>query len=154
MGRTYKFVILICLFLSCGATFAVEHTFVSIPLEVKDFHTEIEGLSADFMTKLQSVVSQIPQDILNKLVIAHQTSNQTATVRVTSTDDIASQEKSFITTRTPIVQKGLSTLLGQSVTGKVPTIGLCFSGGGMRALLLTLGFLSAAQKNGLLDSSM
>lgn len=69
--------------------------------------------------------------------------------------DLSEQEKNFITVRTPKIQKSLSVFLDNekdvAAYDKAPCIALCFSGGGYRAMLETVGSLMAAQETGLLD---
>jgi cytosolic phospholipase A2 len=68
---------------------------------------------------------------------------------------LGDQEQEFLFKRRKIVKPALEKFLGQSLHDyQVPRIAFCFSGGGYRAMLETLGFLSGAEQIGLLDTAM
>lgn len=65
------------------------------------------------------------------------------------------KEQEFLVRRMARVKNALEGMLDKSVDPKyIPKIALCFSGGGYRAMLETLGWLTGAEKIGLLDSSV
>lgn len=67
---------------------------------------------------------------------------------------LCTQEDSFREHRRSKSRVGLEQLLAVNLESQnLPTIAFCFSGGGMRALVLTLGFLEGAQQTGLLEST-
>lgn len=75
-----------------------------------------------------------------------------ATVRATT--DLSNEEKNFIQKRKAKVKNALEKLLNRRIDNdKVPNIALCFSGGGYRAMIETIGSLEAADTIGLLDST-
>ncbi len=86
--------------------------------------------------------------------------NETAVVRTGV--DISQNEVAFRSKRLPIIRKAIADLMQDPVkakvvsqpTIKVPTIGLCISGGGYRAMLAGNAYIAAADKMGLLNSSM
>jgi len=62
-------------------------------------------------------------------------------------------EKMFLSSRNARVQIALSRLLGKTIEEQdIPSIGFCGSGGGVRAQYGTLGWLSAADSLGLIDT--
>lgn len=64
-------------------------------------------------------------------------------------------ENIFKQQRYPMVKKGLEKFLGMPLTAnQVFNTAFVGSGGGYRAMILTLGYLLAAQESGLLDASM
>lgn len=76
--------------------------------------------------------------------------NTIARVRISKA--ISPQEKKYIQYRTSFVRKYLKTFLSYEIPKNyTPKIAFMGSGGGYRAMLSTLGFLSGAKKMGLLD---
>ena len=64
-------------------------------------------------------------------------------------------ENAFRTTRGQTVQRSLEKALGEKIDpAHLPTIGLCLSGGGYRAMIAALGTLIGADDIGLLGSTM
>lgn len=75
--------------------------------------------------------------------------------QVRSSQELCNDEVSFREYRFLQTHQALEALLETSLDKKhAPTIAFCFSGGGMRALVLTLGFLEGAQQIGLFDTAM
>ncbi len=65
------------------------------------------------------------------------------------------EEQEFLNNRMAKVKNALERMLDKQVDSKyIPKIALCFSGGGYRAMLETLGWLTGAERMGLLDSSV
>jgi len=82
----------------------------------------------------------------------HEYSKRMAFSRVTQKYELSEQERDYVFLRTKNVHTRLEELLGQPIDLKaIPRIGFCFSGGGFRAMVSTLGFLKGAQQIGLLD---
>ncbi|TET06247.1 hypothetical protein E3J79_02765 [Candidatus Dependentiae bacterium] len=73
-------------------------------------------------------------------------------VQVYVGNDLCVEENNYLKNRYPKVKKALESLLRRSLTGKVLTIAVVCSGGGIRATLTTLGFLRGLKKIGLLDA--
>ena len=71
---------------------------------------------------------------------------------VRSGSDLCREEKIYIDQRKKHVRAKLETLCDTKLTTEhVPTIAICCSGGGFRAMFATLGFISGAAETGLLD---
>lgn len=78
-----------------------------------------------------------------------------AQVRFTPEDHLCDNERAFCAQRKTYIRDGLSRLLNRDVAPEhIPTIALCCSGGGYRAMVLTLGFLKGLHETGLLDCTM
>lgn len=77
-----------------------------------------------------------------------------STILVREGNVMSSNEAEFIAERSKVTKPAIAKLLSlESIdTEKAPRIALCCSGGGIRALLCTLGWLSATQKTGLYDA--
>ena len=75
-------------------------------------------------------------------------------VRVTPHDSIGSAEKRYCNERRAAIQKCLKNLECLEYQQEPPTIAVCFSGGGFRAMFLSLGFLQGLEEAGLLESIM
>lgn len=72
---------------------------------------------------------------------------------VRNSNILSPQETKYINDRSKITQNAFKNLLiNQVENGKAPRIAVCFSGGGYRAMIATLGFLKGAKKIGLLDA--
>lgn len=90
-------------------------------------------------------------DKIIKLISKHKYIKAEAKVRVGN--NLCKQEKDFIYYRKKIVKNNLEKLLGIQIKNyAVPNIALCFSGGGYRAMISTLGSLLGAQQIEILDS--
>lgn len=69
--------------------------------------------------------------------------------------ELSQDELNFINERKPKTKEALEALLGQTLTNEqVPTIAFCFSGGGYRAMIETIGSLDAAEDLGLLQTAL
>jgi len=99
-----------------------------------------------------AMLCNVPNALLHS-VIGHSPHEQhDAVVRFAPQDEIGADEKVYLQQRMAKTHEALEQFLGIPVSPeKQPRIGLCFSGGGFRAMLLTLGFLIGAQDCGLLD---
>jgi len=113
-----------------------------------------KGTLKDLYRTLKKIVQPLIQELdgidLTKEIPEY--SAPTALVRKTFST-IGSQERAWLKKRNHYVANGLNHFLNKNIPlHDVPRIGLCFSGGGLRATLLTLGFLLGAHESGLLDS--
>jgi cytosolic phospholipase A2 len=96
----------------------------------------------------------LPGEVLDYFVSSPDSDKQTAQVRVNTTNEPGAEEQSFLTKRLPRVKSALERFFNSSLEKcAVPRIALCFSGGGFRAMALTLGFLCGMQNLGLLDAT-
>ncbi len=87
----------------------------------------------------------------NPLVSQNTHQNQIAQVRIGP--NLPQAELDFLDTRRKQVKKSLERLLSKKLNGSfIPNIALVNSGGGIRALLSSLGFHIGAQKTGLLNT--
>ena len=135
-----------------------------IPFELEHYHIDnnrwpqfftdfYEGMKQT-LHDLADNLSHLPEALCS-LIVQHPHYNDEAHVRYSESDDICQEEKTFIDSRMPHVKKNLEKILHVKLNDdQVPKIGLVFSGGGFRAMLMTLGFLCGAQDIGLLDCSM
>lgn len=76
---------------------------------------------------------------------------RTQTAYVVLRNDMGEDEKKFIQANADSVKDTLEKFIGTPINGKAPRIALCFSGGGYRAMLYTLGSLKGLQEAGLLS---
>jgi len=73
--------------------------------------------------------------------------------KVRTCSHLCRREYGFLNKRKFYVKKGLEKFLGTEIAEEqLPTIGLCFSGGGYRSMIGTLAFLNESHKVGLLDA--
>lgn len=85
----------------------------------------------------------------------HTFNTKAAFVRYAPNNELCAEERAFINNRLPHARESMEKFLGMKLTEQnMPRIGLCFSGGGFRAMNLTLGFLKGAEDSGLFDSCM
>jgi len=99
-----------------------------------------------------TALRNIPSTMLHLIINHHTHEQQDAYVRFTDKDELGPEEKLYLIQRTSRTHEGLERFLEAVIDKeKQPRIALCFSGGGIRSTLLTLGFLIAAQDAGLLD---
>ena len=101
-----------------------------------------------FVIQTDSLLEQIV-----KIVGKHKYIDKNATARIST--DICDQEKNFLAKRKPIVKKSVERFTKTKfLSNNIPTIALCFSGGGYRAMIGTMGSMLAAKDIGLLDSTI
>ncbi|MGE0010244.1 MAG: hypothetical protein AB7F19_06960 [Candidatus Babeliales bacterium] len=85
----------------------------------------------------------------------HIFNNKPAFVRYAPNNELCAAERAFINNRLPHAREALEKFLETKLDeNSMPRIALCFSGGGFRAMNLTLGFLKGAHDTGLFESSM
>ena len=93
-------------------------------------------------------ITSIKQSIREKYPVAQTLSD--AQLQVRQGQDLCPRELTFLQNRTPKVTQALKESFDIDAPLK---IGLCFSGGGNRAMLVSLGFLLGAQDIGLYDAA-
>ena len=79
-------------------------------------------------------------------------------IRVDTSCKICQQENDYITQREEnIIKPAIKRILGNDIkltdNAKLPKVGFCFSGGGYRSMISSLGFMQGAQEAGILDLS-
>ncbi len=85
----------------------------------------------------------------------HPYSATCAYIRYTPEDTLGVEEQLFRKRRLVHVKRHIEQLCGCSLRiNEIPTIAFCMSGGGLRATIMTLGFLQGAQNTGLLDTAL
>lgn len=83
----------------------------------------------------------------------YQYKDRAAHVRIGA--DLCPEEVAYITKRKPTVKKGLEKLIGKKLNGSyIPTIAFLTSGGGVRAMISSLGAHIGMNNKGLLDILM
>jgi len=102
---------------------------------------------------IYSMLCDVSDSTLHSMINNHAYKQQKAFVRFTAQDDIGEKEKLYLDQRDHHTHQALQSFLKDDTLTKSqqPRIAMCFSGGGFRAMILTLGFLIAAHDNGLLD---
>lgn len=74
---------------------------------------------------------------------------KSASVRTYTKNSLCKEEMDVLSKRDIWVKKNLKNLVGKSLDGKkIPRIGLCLSGGGVRALVASAGFIKGLDDNG------
>lgn len=133
-----------CLFFTCALAETDHDAFIK------------RNIFSNILNSVTSAVSSLTASLAGYFhsPIPNTHTNDIAVIRYSATDELCDQERAFLSNRLPRVQKQLEKMLNKSLEGKrIPRIAFCFSGGGFRAMLLTLGFLSGAQKIGLVDAT-
>lgn len=112
-----------------------------------------------YLRKLQQELSTTPGSLANEIwreahdPFANPEIQYSAHVRVS--EALCDEEKEFLTRRKRVAKIALAKYLGidegEVHPDDVPTIAVCGSGGGLRALVAGTGSLLAAEKDGLLD---
>lgn len=107
----------------------------------------------DIVYHLQNTLFSSSAVLYNHIFPQHPYSNTGATVRAALQGELCQQEQQFLKLRNQRVKKQFEAMFNMQLRDDaLPKIACCFSGGGFRAMIMTLGFLSAAQDIGLLDS--
>lgn len=114
------------------------------------FSDTIAGLEASTASALKSIIPAFDTKIDSHKAypVALRLSDDELAVR--QSKELCPQELNFIKNRTPQVAQALKKYFDIDAPLK---IGMCFSGGGNRAMLVSLGFLLGAQDIGLFDAS-
>ncbi|TET06070.1 hypothetical protein E3J79_03365 [Candidatus Dependentiae bacterium] len=93
------------------------------------------------------------QEIIKRKLPILKNSFRYRSARVRHGNKLCSQEINYLRARKPIVKNSIETVLKQQISSNaVPTIAVVASGGGVRAMLATFGFLVGLKKIGLLDA--
>lgn len=120
-----------------------------------DLVTSFYDTIKDSLQEIKQIAYQIPNQLYHYFVPHHAYEYSVANVRFTQIDDIPRQEKKFLKRRTNLIYDDVQKFIGVECTKEeMPRIGLCFSGGGFRSSLMSMGFLQGAQECGLLQTSM
>ncbi|KAF7544062.1 hypothetical protein G7Z17_g10245 [Cylindrodendrum hubeiense] len=120
---------------------------------------EWSKLLPGYMAKLQRELSMSPGSLADEIwteahdPLVHPEIRYTADVRVSS--DLCEEEKTFLARRRRVARVGLARYLGLEEEDvhpdDVPTIAMCGSGGGLRALIAGTGSILATEEDGLFD---
>lgn len=109
----------------------------------------------DTLAEVSDNISSLPQKFNDLYVLNHPYAHTTAQVRFSDYDDIGPEEKEFVALRLTRVQKSLEKIFNITLDQeRIPKIGMIFSGGGIRSMLTTTGFLHGAQQTGILDCTL
>lgn len=88
--------------------------------------------------------------IVSKIVPENAYANQIAEVQIGN--QLSMQEEQFIKERKKIIKNSLEKIMHLSITEhELPTVAVCFSGGGFRAMLGSIGFLYGLHEAKILD---
>lgn len=118
----------------------------------KRFFKELYGVIKPLIQSVQESIEDFSDDIADEWVCSHSHQHDPATIRFAPKNELCCAEHTFTQQRLAHVQKHMSSLLNTPIAiEKVPRIALCCSGGGHRAMLLTLGFLKGLYETKLLD---
>lgn len=102
---------------------------------------------------LKDTILEISDDFYQQFLPNHAYRDFFAKVRFTENDELCAAEIATVKMRKFVVQSALERMLDKRIDENyVPTIAFCGSGGGFRAMVLSLGFLQGAQDIGLLNS--
>lgn len=102
---------------------------------------------------VQKAYGKTRKEILERLSAVQENPYKNTPAHVRVGNELAKEERAYLESRMPKVQKSLEQLLGRPLQGKyIPKIALVCSGGGYRAMLYSTGALVGSQKSGLLDS--
>jgi cytosolic phospholipase A2 len=144
-------------------TFNIYRSTAHPPMPIYDYSSDelaayrdisLGQMFSEITTSLKDIVAKIPATIQSWFSNITSEDEPPVQVRVTQQDTLCSDEQHFIAERQKTVRIAISNLLqtpDQSLK-KVPTIAVCCSGGGFRAMILTLGFLQGLQETGILDT--
>lgn len=120
---------------------------------------EWSRLIPGYVRKLQSELSMSPGSLADEIwqeahdPLVNPEIRYSAQVRVSG--DLCDEEKAYLARRKRVVRVGLARYLGfeedEIHPDDVPTIAMCGSGGGMRALIAGTGSMLATEEDGLLD---
>ncbi|MCL4361269.1 hypothetical protein M1446_02850 [Candidatus Dependentiae bacterium] len=126
---------------------------ILIFLILKCFGSEYEKIRQDFIlenNRWPNFIAQVVSWFQNN----NSQKNDIAYVRFSPNAAICSDEQKFIENRLNSIKPNLENFLNQKIENNLPKIGICFSGGGYRAMISSIGFLTTAKKIGLLDSTL
>jgi len=118
----------------------------------RNYFQHITGYLAPILEEVHDKVYSLPQKMSGYINKKHPYDQQEAYVRF-DTDNLSASEKMYLNQRKRSVQQGLQKYLSDDSLeeDQQPSIALCFSGGGFRAMMLSAGALVGAESTGLLD---
>jgi len=124
-------------------------------LQKRNIFTDLYAHAKPIINEVKQSLLQLSAPVLYEWIADHPYAQTDAAVRFADYDELCKQERQFIKQRKARVKHALGKLFGKEVAWEqLPTIGICCSGGGFRAMVLTLGFLKGLEDIGLLDCSM
>ncbi len=101
---------------------------------------------------LERVAACYKASIKLRQTIAAEDQHSTNPASIIDTNQVANHEQPIRDIRKAGAQQALQNFLGQNISSDtLPTIGFCFSGGGIRAMLETVGWLSGAEQLGIVS---
>ncbi len=117
------------------------------------FFTEIYYQTVKpIVSDIKKLLFDLPSSLMHEWLLSHPYDQTEATVRFTDEDALCEAENQFTTKRLTHVKHGCEQLLNIDIPHeRVPRIAVCCSGGGYRAMFLSLGFFKGLQDIGLLD---
>ncbi len=127
--------------------YGMVYIFICLILFDKQLYSKSSAAKAIANT-ISYPVTTIKESIRKKYPVQQTLSNDQLKVRLGQ--DLCPQEVTYLKNRSPKVKQALKKHFDIDEPLK---IGLCFSGGGNRAMLASLGFLLGAQEIGLFDAS-
>lgn len=109
----------------------------------------------DLLHEVKEHIKIIPDSIYHSFIPRHEYHDIVARIRHSEQDELCEDERSFVQNRMQHIKSGLEKMTGIEIDPqRIPKVGLCFSGGGFRSMITTLGFLDGAQQTGLLDTTL
>lgn len=148
-----EFIVGICLLFYPGNYLGGQYEQIRKRLERKGMVSDISSVVNDAWQNLKDELLSVPGLIYSDVFCSNPYKDVIARVRTSSDDDIGDLEKAYLIQRKRAVIKSIAALGLDSISeDNAPTIGLCFSGGGFRSMVLTLGFLQGLDDIGLLDA--
>lgn len=117
-----------------------------LPQFILDFYHALK----DTTKEVHQALTNLPNTFFNSLQ-NYPHAEELASVRYCPNDELCAQEKAFVDKRLSIVKKYMEEKFNIELEDdRVPRIAYCFSGGGFRAMIMTIGFLTGANSlNGL-----
>ncbi len=92
--------------------------------------------------------------VLHRIKETYTDPNLRKIARVRKGPELPKAEHQFVATRKRTVKRALEAALGEDIAPEhLPTIAMCFSGGGYRAMIAALGTMIGADDIGLLDAT-
>lgn len=132
-----------------GAKFGKNFYIVREGQNLKGYNSAEWNVLSPYQKLLGKTYEVVLQEI-RKAVASGPHAKEQATVRLGS--DLCEKEKNYLEKRKNFVKNSLEKFLDTKITdAQVPTIAVCCSGGGYRAMNGTAGLMAGAEKIGLLD---
>lgn len=115
----------------------------------KDLHKAKDDIATVIGTVIPSISEYIKGE--PRAITKNQYKNKEASIR--QGPGISQGEKDFLEKRKPITKAALENLTKQDLSNRaIPTIGVAYSGGGIRAMLCAVGLRRALKKMGILNA--